>query len=202
MIEYILKNIFSIFGKENVNLIIFYGNEQGKDIDVFVVIAGESEYNCTQQGRFDITYVGEKWLTEMIEFFDPLLTEPILTGKTIYGNSSHIKNALSKIRPSRNMINYLKNKAFLYFQWAYAHCCNNDLTYASDCIRFSLGFYYFALYYQCNDEIITYSDLTDKFINEYQMIETAKKMANNKKELTLEKVWQVLTEAHDILTKG
>ena len=202
MIEYILKNVFSIFRKEKVKLIIYYGNKQGEDIDIFLITSGESEYNCIHQGRFDITYIGEKYLEEMIKHLDPLLTEPILSGNVIYGNMSNIKNALNEVCVSENIINYLLNKSLLYFQWANAHFQNGDLIYTCNCVRFSLSFYYFARHYKKAGVITTFSTLFDNLRNDRTTIEMATKMAKSQKKLTFKNVEHILTETHQILTKG
>lgn len=200
MIEYILTYIFSIFNKKNVRLVIYYGNKQGKDIDVFVVVAGESEYNCIHQGHFDVTYIGEKWLKSMINHLDPLLTEPVLTGDVLYGSVGYIKDNLSNVDPSKKVVNYLTNKTLQYHEWANAHFQNGDLVYACDCARFSLGFYCFATHYQNCTRITTFSTVLNESNDKRALIKKITTMAKNKEKLTFVNVKYILTKTHEILT--
>ena len=201
MIDYILDSIFSIFGKDNVVLIIYYGNKKGKDIDVFVVISGNTKYNCKHSDRLDITYVGNYWINEMINHLDPRLTDPISTGDVIYGDSKQIYQRLRKTKPSEKTTKYLKDKAVLFFQWSKIHLQNGDLRQACDCIRFSISFYYFAEHYKINDWLIDFLALTNQYRKELDLMKKAEKMAKQEENLVADDVVHIINETFLLLTQ-
>ena len=69
MTEYILNTVFSIFGKNNIVSIIYYGNKQGRDVDIFIILVGNVEYNCLKYNNLDITYIGNYWVDKMIKYY-------------------------------------------------------------------------------------------------------------------------------------
>lgn len=199
MVEYIIENVFSIFDKDDVKIIIYYGNKGGRDIDVFVILTGEIEYSCIYKDFFDITYVGERNVNKMIKNFDPLLTEPLLTGDVLYGELSHIKNNLMISNYSKKTFEYLKGRSKMYFNWAEKHFENGDLIYSCDCLRFSLSFFYFAIHYKKGGKIITFSDLLKKD-NNCKNIKKIEKIVKNKKKVTNKLVKKMLIKVFKILT--
>ena len=201
MIEHVLNSIFSIFKKDNVVLIIHYGNRGGRDIDIFVVISGDAEYNCIHQNQLDITYVGSDWINEMTMGLDPLLTDPILTGDIIYGDGDQIIQKLIKTRLSNGTTNYLTSKANLFLQWSVTHLQNKDLKQACNCIRFSISFYCFSKHYQENGKLIDFTSLIVHYPKEGNLIKKAEKMAKQSEKLITSDVIAIINQTHLLLTK-
>lgn len=154
-----LNNIFALTDKNRVESITHYGNKNGEDIDVFLIAKGDTEYSCLQHIDLDITFVGSSHLQEMISGLDPLLTEPILTGRTIYGQTQEILRKIKQTPPTLKTTEYLENKSFIFMEWAKIHLVYGNLREACDCARFSASFCCFAEYYKKNKKIVTFSEL-------------------------------------------
>ena len=198
MKQYILNKIFSIFSVEDIKTIIYYGNKKGKDIDIFVIIPGEISYNCICHNEFDITYVGEYWIDEMIKYFDPLLTEPILTGDLLYGEISEISQKLQTIYSSKETERYLKGKATGFLHWAKIYLENDTLLQSCNCIRFSISFYLFANYYKHNTHPVTFSKLTKKY--QTTILKKATALTKNQKSILPHEVNGLIHKTRNLLT--
>ena len=82
----ILEKIFSLFPAKIVKTVIWYGNRKGKDIDLFIILKDVSiEYGNLRKFPLDIVYMSELFFKKSIKNFDPMATDPILTGNHIYG---------------------------------------------------------------------------------------------------------------------
>ena len=111
-IKEIRKDLISIFPKIFIKTAILYGDKQGQDIDIFIIFRNRVAYNCLQYQQFDISYTNETEIKKMLSNFDPLITEPILTGQEIYGQYlSILKKELSFTRTNNSTVEYLINRA-------------------------------------------------------------------------------------------
>jgi len=200
MKAHILTSIFSIFGENNIETVMHYGNKQGEDIDIFVIVYGDIEYNCMHHNKLDITYVGSYHVNEMIACFDPLLTDPILTGEMIFGDSNKIIHKLNKCRASKKTIAYLRKKAIQFFQWGEIHFMKGDFNAVCDCIRFSTSFCCFADYYGKKFNVISFLDIIGQYPNEFELVVKAKRYARSKKNIPADDIRAIMEQTRQILT--
>jgi len=201
MTENILNIVFSVFGKENILTVIHYGNKNGRDIDVFVVLSGEIECDCVFHGKMDIAFVGGSWVKKMIDCFDPRLTEPVLTGEFIYGEQKIVERVRRRIK-TKETVEYLREKAFQFLEWGMIYFQNGDLPLACDCIRFSVSFHLFARHYKKSERVVVFSFLIDRFQYEGDLINRAERVAKEQEEVTREKVEGIFKEVFQLLTNG
>jgi len=68
----------------DVETIIYYGNKEGKDIDLLVILNTDLiEFDNFEKNNLDINIIGVTTFKKMFKHKDHLVTEPILTGEII-----------------------------------------------------------------------------------------------------------------------
>lgn len=202
MIFKILKYVFDIFEKEDVRAVIYFGNKGGLDIDIFVVINKDIEYNCIKRDKLDITYAGGERLNEMVLHWDPLITEPIMSGETIYGDISGICEKINTTTvPLREICDYLDKKARQFIQWAEIYFQRGDLVNVCECLRFAISFSCFFRYYQGGQSLTTFHMIMSEYKNESIFIEELEILAKYQKGLRLSYIDKVLEKAKIYIDK-
>lgn len=58
--EHILEKVFESFDRDKCILVILFGNRNGTDVDLFILLNNDSKYNNTIIGDIDITHIGIK----------------------------------------------------------------------------------------------------------------------------------------------
>ncbi len=200
-VEKIINQIILFFGKENVKLIFHYGNRKGRDIDIFVILKDDSEYNCLKIMNLDISYVGLSEALVMAKNLDPLLTEPILFGDFLYGEKDELRSSFIRINSSKEIVKYLQDKSNNYLNWAETYFNSCNLSLSCDCIRFSLSFYLFSLYYAKNTKVINFKSILTIYKDYSLLIRKAEILAKNEHIASIELVNELLKENKKILTK-
>jgi hypothetical protein len=199
MIKKIIKQVLLIFGQAKVKLIAHYGNKGGRDIDIFVILADEAEYNCIKDGQFDISYVGLPKALEMARNLDPLFTEPMIFGTLIY-KQKDFEKVIIKVNQKKEVSRYLRKKAKEIFNWAEKYFQRKDLKPTSDCIRFSLSFHIYSLYYQENDQIIDFKSILKLYPEEAFWIKKAEVLAKSQQVPAFELVQDLILKNREFLT--
>jgi hypothetical protein len=183
-----------------VKLVFQYGSNSGRDIDLFVILRGKAKYNCIHQTQLDITYVGDHWVDEMLACFDPLITEPIITGRVIFGEGEeHFQKRLSESRPTEKSVEYLRDKAIQFLEWAKNHYQSGNFSESSNCLRFAISFYLFSEYYTRNLKPITFAALIDK--NNCNLLQRAEKIAKGALPPLTEDLIDLINNTEETLTK-
>jgi len=160
----IKEYLVSIFPEKLIKTAIWYGNKKGQDIDVFIILKNNIQYNCFQYKEFDISYINETKIIKMLSNFDPLITEPILTGQEIYGEYlSVLKKKLLSIKADENIVEYLMNRAKEFYNWSEKHLATNENKKAIITLTFVISFINFANYYKHHEHVITFKELNKKF---------------------------------------
>jgi len=161
-IEEIRRSFTSIFPTKFIKTAIWYGNKKGKDVDVFIILKNKISYNNFQHQEFDISYINEIKVIEMLSNFDPLITEPILTGQEIYGEYlPALKKKLLSTRTNNNTVQYLMNRAEEFYNWSQKHFGKNDHKKGFITLTFVISFINFANYYRHHGEVITFKKLVE-----------------------------------------
>ena len=90
-----LSLLFSAIPMEQIESVTWYGNRKGKDTDLFVVLKGnEDRYGGFFYKQLDIAFLSRSLVPPLIENLDPLITEPLLTGKGIFGSIDQDRESL------------------------------------------------------------------------------------------------------------
>jgi hypothetical protein len=163
----IRKNLMSIFSKNFIKTAIWYGNKEGQDIDIFIIFKKKISYNCFQYQGLDISYIGEDEIEKMLSNFDPLITEPILTGQEIYGRYlSVLKKELSSIKANNDAVEYLINRAQEFYDWSQKHLVRDNHKQTIIALSFVISFIHFANYYKHHKQVITFKNLMEDIPND------------------------------------
>ena len=143
-----VDTIFQLYGQMKIGCIIYYGNFGGRDKDYFIVIRDQLDYEHTIVGECDLIFVGNVHFITMLQNFDPLATEPVLSGKSIYGFPiNRIKSKLQKRKPNGRNLAYLLRSANVYFGWAIKYFKHNNCFNALNNLCFVVSYCLFAVYY-------------------------------------------------------
>lgn len=200
MHDSVLQKIFCLFKKERIKLIIHYGNLNGRDIDIFIILKDNIDYNCIKTEKLDITFVGLSQAHIMAKNFDPLLIEPIMLGNIIYGNKKEIVDSIRNNKNNKEISKYLRNKSKTFLAWAIDHLNKQNFYNACDCIRFSISFYCFSVYYNKNKKIIYFNNLKTLFREEFFLIYEAEMLAKKQKKFSILIVNDLLIKNQKLLT--
>lgn len=160
----VLEKVFALLPKDSIRFIVHYGKTDGRDIDLFVVLKAISGYGCIKLDLLDITLIDDCLLNKMIIHFDPILTEPILTGNRIYGQEiKSLRQRLKLLEANENTVKYFKNRAVNFYYWAKGHYLNKDFNKLIRTLSFVVSYIYFAKYYRDHSSVITLTELLKIF---------------------------------------
>ena len=90
-------------------LLVEYGNRSGHDIDVFALFEN-GPFIITEIGLLDYISINQRRFHELLNLYDPLVIEPILTGVLFGGNEEALilyKRQISNLKVSNDMIEHL-----------------------------------------------------------------------------------------------
>lgn len=160
--EQILRLIFEKTTAEDVLIVIRYGKQDGKDINVFLIV--NKRFNCCYHllDKLEIKAVGVPNIIFFLNRFDPIVTEPILTGKTLYENilkTSKIKEQLLNKKTDYSTIVHLLRSSREILYWAKKRHEANDPEGALTNFVLALSYREFAHYYEKNSHVITFEEL-------------------------------------------
>lgn len=157
----VLDKVFLLFPRKTVKTIIHYGNRGGKDVDLFIVLHYTFvEYGVMRKFPLDIVYMRESFFKKALKNFDPMATDPILTGRVIYGGDiSDLKKQLKRTRPTIKTTKYLLERAKTFLEWTKHYHRNNNFKETLMGIQFTLTYVYLAVQYQKKPKIITFAEL-------------------------------------------
>jgi len=195
----ILEKVFKIFPKEKIKFIIQYGNFNGNDIDLFIVLNEKSGYSSIKSGILDIGCVGKNWLNTMIENLDPFITEPLLNGIKIYGEPiEELKQKLEKVRPNKQTLLYLIKCAETYYDWAKKHYLKKDFVESLVALSYTLSCSLFVQYYFKNNAVKSLADLLTVYPN--TLFADIRDLIKSKKEIKIDNLEKIFRRTKRVLT--
>lgn len=191
MCETILERLYKLFDKRNILSAIHYGNLEGNDIDILVIVKSDIYYDRIENEDLDLTVVGIKYLEYLLSVFDPIVVEPFLTGKTVCGeNFLQAKEYLLNISSNKQTVEHHMNFANEIYKTVDVYINCNKLKYAIANIVFCLSYIRFAQYYSTSKKVITFKKLI-KLNQDSLLIDTYQHMKSNKYDLN-----QILKYSH------
>lgn len=145
---------------KQIYFLIRYGSKKN-DIDFLVVLNSNTVPLEYRPGTpVDIFPISLKDFYKLAYLFDPLVTEPILTGELLLGNEEELENLkkeLFEISPSQEIIDHLKRQSRLWYTYCTCFlkdykntspvCDSNLLLYSLINLTFAISYDYFAQYY-------------------------------------------------------
>ncbi len=167
----------------DVETIIYYGNKEGKDIDLLVILNTDLiEFDNFEKNNLDINIIGVTTFKKMFKHKDHLVTEPILTGEIIKEwnifNIEKLKKRIKLVNINKNDIFYLKQQASIFLHWALVFQYNKKEDMVKRNLRFVISFLSFANYYENNKKVITYKELKTKIDEEILLLLNKKNNIN------------------------
>ena len=160
MTSWKVKLVDSIIGlsPEKLVLLIQYGSRDStSDSDYLAIYDGFSMIDNLKVGRLDIVALSRDVLTRYMNLMDPMITEPLLKGNRIFGDSKYLKTSLDKlnqIRPTDAVIRFLLCRSTQQYIEAYNISIEeNDMNKRLSrrfwsALSFSISYWCFASHYQ------------------------------------------------------
>jgi len=99
---------------ENIVYLLYYGNKEGNDIDLLAVVKNDTNLNSYHPGSIDLYEMPYRYFLKALRFFDPTVTEPLLTGDLLIGYSQRLeqrKQEITHFCPSPGAIRFLKRRS-------------------------------------------------------------------------------------------
>ncbi len=110
----IIQRVNGRINPENIKFLIWYGNRIGNDIDLMAVLKKETRVRLYEPSKLDILTIGKDEFERRIKLFDPIVTEPLLTGFLLHGDNnefSQLRNETILSLPlSKEAIRFLRLK--------------------------------------------------------------------------------------------
>ena len=99
-IENIIKEVEQRLDITTIESMFRFGNLSGRDIDLFLITSEDQLYKQIEFDIYDITIIGSKYVRRLIQIKDPIVIEPLLTGKLILGtdNNTQILNDKNNVQ--------------------------------------------------------------------------------------------------------
>ncbi len=172
--EEIVERASQVINLEKVVFLVYYGNLQGQDIDLLAVIESGVEINHYRPSSLDILEINEPSFWERLRLFDPVFTEPILTGSLLFGNEevfSKARNMIKQSSPSKAAVRFLEQRSLqelghaeFYLEKYEIEKNNLFLFYALIDLSFALSYLEFSKYYNriFSKSVITLRELLQK----------------------------------------
>lgn len=195
--EYTLNKIFEIFNKSKVILVILFGNRNGSDTDIFLLLDDDSIYNNTIIEDIDITHIGIRWTDGLMKNLDPILTEPLLTGEVIFGDLDVFENLKTKIKHSNRAPIHLYQSAVLFYEWTLNFINHGEYKKALINISFIYSYLMFSKEYATSDKILTYQDISNK----HPILKETKNLIKKHDSVTKEEIFCLMKKLKSDLTK-
>lgn len=171
----IIQKVNERINPENIKFLIRYGDWMGEDIDLLVVLNKETKFRPYEPSKLDISTISEGEFEKRRKLFDPLITDPIITGLLLSDDKTK-KLEFSQLRSdtilslalSTEAIHFLQQKAQKRLKNAFTYLENynqkgnrRNLLSALVHLSFACSYCEFANYYQKRPEFfpITFAHL-------------------------------------------
>ncbi len=199
----ILSDLFGSLQVDNdqVELVVWYGNRQGRDIDLLVILKGglsNTIIGSCGYGLLDIGFVGKSWVPMMIKHLDPIIVEPILTGEIIWGENNQWCQDILKQEVDEDIPIYLLQSAEIFYEWSVLHTFENRFREAILTLSFACSYILYAEKYWSGKNLVLFKDLLSS--NDGLWIRQNLIKAKSKGHISRYDVCQALTKTRSMLT--
>jgi hypothetical protein len=186
---------------DQAELVIWYGNRQGRDIDLLVILSGELAHTMIgycSDGLLDVGFVGKDWIPTMIKHLDPIIVEPMLTGEIICGKDNQWKQNILKQVIDEDIPIYLLQSAEIFYEWAVNLVFEDRFREAVSTLCFARSFILYAERYWSGKSLVLFKDLLSG--DDGLCIRQDREKAKKKKLISELDVCQALTKTRLMLT--
>jgi len=198
MEKQIIQKLFKQINKKHIISIIYYGNNKGKDIDLCVIVNTSMTYDKIEKNNMDLTIFNEKYFIYLAQLLDPLTTEPILTGKEIYGNRlKYYSNIIKNVKPSVDTIKHLYDFSIQIFIAGKNLYYKNKYQSSMENLYFSLSYIAYANYYSYANKVILFKELMN--INHDSILSEVKYYVKQKNKLNKDKINYFINTTNELI---
>lgn len=162
----ILDQIFKITRKKGKKIehIFLYGSNQDlqseeKDIDLLVILKGHHEYSNIENDQLDIIFLGFTAFFRAIINFEPLVLEPILTGKCIYGEKEDYQKLINSQEINLFKIIYLLNSSYTLMVWAKQNFDQSEFKSCLINLSWALSYYLMAKSLKNDEKYLSFQEM-------------------------------------------
>ncbi len=164
----IIQRVNGKINPKDIKFLIRYGDWLGDDIDLLAVLERETKARLYEPSRLDILMIGKGEFERRRKLFDPIITDPIITGlllsddKTKKVEFSELRsNTILFLPVSAEAIQFLQQKAQQRLKNAFNRLeiydqkgNKRNLSSALIHLSFACSYHEFANYYQSNPEFL------------------------------------------------
>jgi hypothetical protein len=156
----ILPVLFSVIPMEQIESVTWYGNRRGKDTDLFVVLKDNNDrYGGVFYEQLDIAFLSRSLVPTLIGNLDPLITEPLLTGKVLFGSIDKDKESLIATRVHNEVSSYLLERAEFLYELAVNAAYNGKFSNTLNILNFVYSYSLYAFRYWSGNDIVLFKDI-------------------------------------------
>lgn len=169
----ILDTVYRLYPHSQIKSLVLYGNLQGRDIDLLLVLDKDQPLGSHQLYPLDIMTIGHDNLDKMIAGLDPCVVEPFLLGQSLIGHQqAQRQEQILSVEISEKVVAYLMEVA--------EDCVSYSINASNqrDCFHnlfFALSYIYYAGYYRQHSQLILFKQLinlpTVSWLRELQTIQ-------------------------------
>jgi len=195
--QQILNRLFTLFEKKSVLLVIQFGNKNGSDIDIFVLLKNDSQYGNTSLGKLDITHIGIVWIEKLTLGLDPILTEPFITGEVIFGDKSFVDKTKEEFIVKNKTCYYLFQSSIILHNWALWFIERGDFKKGLINLSFAYSYSLFAYEYFFREMVITYKGVSER----HNILKRLKEKIKKYNLVTVAEINEIRTSLFQLLTE-
>ncbi|MCF8070070.1 MAG: hypothetical protein K9L30_15925 [Desulfobacterales bacterium] len=190
-------------------LMIHYGSGQkDRDLDFFSLYDGVETTERLLIGGIDFVAISRDVLLRYLRMMDPIVTEPLLTGKIVCGNAElrdKLVSMLNSYQPTQEVIRYLISRSFQSYTEAYKIGIKkvikdyriNRMFWSA--VSYLISYWCFAKQYNCRyDSVAKLSDVVNSSSKDISALwRKVEKSKRNRLTPSLE----ILSEWNDIILR-
>lgn len=165
-----IRCLQKLIKNDRLKFMIHYGSSLDdeinfNDIDIFAIYGDFGETEHIMVGKIDLVLMDANVFAKYLYNFDPSCTEPLKTGKLLYGNRNdfiNMKQNLLKSKPKLENISYLLRRSFSEHFKTLEYASENNILSAYISMSFSMSYRIFAQWYCRKGGHITLKELLEK----------------------------------------
>ncbi len=162
----LLKSILNKTGleKKQIFLIVLYGsnldlNYPDKDIDLFIVVNNQIDYQTIEIDNYDLIFVNQDYFHIALGNFEPLIIEPLLTGKIIWGHQEDYQQIISRQTITNANLIHLCYLALKLYYWAELNYQNQAYQDCLQNLSYALSYFLMAQSLKHQNKILCFQQM-------------------------------------------
>ena len=180
----------------NLVFLIHFGSKNPEgDVDLCAVLKDNTKLDEYKDSRtIDMPQYNYSDFIRRMKLFDIVITQPLLTGKLIYGDKYEFEILIKKLKkhnPTQESVIYLQEKSRWCFNCA-TECFNQDETHIGELglmlnnLSYALSYNEFANRYKLGASVLTLDQIENNLLNKIRwhmkLIESRREKINKTKE--------------------